>query len=126
MGRTHTQLAARLLDNQIDSNGNLIALNSPNFQDASIEVAQFEFIAFEENRTTIGAVVLFDVQTRRIRFGEENALVVLGAQNGLKEFEMIDFLKMNLKWFRNLEILLLLYLPVNIEYPDCVVKFLVL
>lgn len=83
MRRTDTELLTAVLQLQTSCNGHLIALDTPHLEDAGLIVDEIELIALIEYGTTVGSVILFDIQTRRIGLGKEYASIILTAQHSL-------------------------------------------
>jgi hypothetical protein len=70
----------------------LVTLNPPDFDDARLDPHQFEGAAAVKDGASIRPVVSFDVNARRIRFGEVGALESLSPQRFQKELVVIHFL----------------------------------
>lgn len=92
MRRSHADLTTAGLVSQHRQHQNLVALDAPDFDDVGFDADELEGVETVEDGTSIRSVVLFDVDARRIRFGEVRPVEAHTAQRLRNELEMINFL----------------------------------
>ena len=71
---------------------NLVALNSPDFQNSRFDLFHFELILFVENGATVWSGVVGQMETGRVRLGFEKANVSQGCQRFLEKSKIKFFL----------------------------------
>ena len=71
----------------------LVALHPPDLENPRHCLQQLKFVLPEEDGTAVRSIITLYIQTRRIGFREEHAVVTLRAQDGFEEVEVIHFLK---------------------------------
>ena len=71
----------------------LVALHPPDLENPRHCLQQLKLVFPEENGTAVRSIIALYVQTRRVGFREEHAVVTLRAQDGFEEIEVIHFLK---------------------------------
>jgi len=70
----------------------LVALDAPDFQNATVTVEKIKLFSSVEDGATIRSVVALDVETWRVGFWKEEAGVALRGQGAAQKIKMVHLL----------------------------------